>query len=85
MTDSEMEPQEFAERVMLAGGAVKAARTLGVGKDWVYRRISGKTPIRERDAWIVERLSDTLEPQVARAKATAGEAALIEKAKEQLL
>ena len=63
MIVNEMEPQEFAELIMLAGGAVKAAKTLGVGKDWVYRRLNAQTPIRPRDAWMAERLSDTLEPQ----------------------
>lgn len=60
---SRMEPAEFAERIMLAGGAVKAGKALGVGKDWVYRRLSGETPIRPRDEWLIERLSDTMEPQ----------------------
>jgi DNA-binding transcriptional regulator YdaS (Cro superfamily) len=54
---------DFAERVMLAGGAVKAAKALGVGKDWVYRRLNGQTPIRPRDEWMIERLGDTMEPQ----------------------
>jgi hypothetical protein len=32
-----------------AGGVRKFAQVLGVGKDWLYRRISGETPIERVD------------------------------------
>jgi hypothetical protein len=44
-------------------GAQPLADLLGVGKDWVYRRLSGETPIRQKDEWLIEKLGDLLEPQ----------------------
>jgi hypothetical protein len=32
-----------------AGGVLALAARLRVGKDWLYRRISGKTPIGHKD------------------------------------
>ena len=39
----------FTQLVERAGGPQAAAKLLKVGKDWVYRRLSGETPIKEKD------------------------------------
>ena len=44
MTSAQLE--KLATRI---GGPIALARRLGVGKDWVYRRISGETPIQQVD------------------------------------
>lgn len=43
----------FAEIVKQAGGAQALAERLKVGKDWVYRRLSGETPIKEKDKLLI--------------------------------
>jgi hypothetical protein len=43
----------FAELVERAGGVQAVADELEVGKDWVYRRISGETPIKKKDELLV--------------------------------
>jgi hypothetical protein len=43
----------FAQLVERAGGAQAVARRLKVGKDWVYRRLSGETPIKEKDEMLI--------------------------------
>lgn len=44
-------------------GVQPLADLLGVGKDWVYRRLRGQTPIKKRDERMIEILGDTMEPQ----------------------
>jgi hypothetical protein len=43
----------FAQLVEDAGGAQALAKRLKVGKDWVYRRLSGKTPIKKKDELLI--------------------------------
>jgi hypothetical protein len=46
----------FAELVERAGGVQTVADALEVGKDWVYRRINGETPIKKKDERAVAQL-----------------------------
>jgi hypothetical protein len=43
----------FAQLVERAGGAQAVADELEVGKDWVYRRLSGETPIKKKDELLI--------------------------------
>jgi hypothetical protein len=42
----------FSQLVERAGGPLPLAKRLKVGKDWVYRRLSGETPMKEKD-WLL--------------------------------
>src|SRR5258708_7032007 len=44
-------------------GVQPLADLLGVGKDWVYRRLNGQMPIKRKDERLMKGLEDTLEPQ----------------------
>ena len=50
-----MTPAELEQIADSVGGARKLARLLGVGKDWVYRRMSGETPIERVDELAVQK------------------------------
>jgi hypothetical protein len=52
----------FAELVEHAGGAQAVANSLGVGKDWVYRRLSGETTIKKKDELLVAQAMVTERP-----------------------
>lgn len=44
-----MTPAALNRIAAKAGGPRKLAKMLGVGKDWLYRRISGEVPIARVD------------------------------------
>jgi hypothetical protein len=45
MLKDQITPSDLKELSTSVGGPLALAQLLGVGKDWVYRRISGETPI----------------------------------------
>jgi hypothetical protein len=48
-----MAETSFAEIVKRTGGAQALAKRLKVGKDWVYRRLNGETPMKEKDELLI--------------------------------
>ena len=55
-----MTPAEPKQITQEHGGPRKLASTLQVGKDRVYRRISGETPIGHRDELATRMVTDTM-------------------------
>jgi hypothetical protein len=55
-TELKPDTTTFAELVARAGGVQAVANELGVGKDWVYRRINGETPIKKKDELLVAKV-----------------------------
>jgi hypothetical protein len=51
-----MTPDELDQIAESVGGSRALASLLRVGKDWVYRRISGKTPIEHVDELAIQQV-----------------------------
>ena len=49
-----MTPADLRQLAATVGGPLSLAELLGVGKDWVYRRLSGETPIERVDELAVQ-------------------------------
>ncbi len=47
-------------------GVQHLADLLGVGKDWVYRRLSGETPIKRRDELLIAKAMESTPANVDR-------------------
>ncbi|HZZ77122.1 MAG TPA: hypothetical protein VFE62_01305 [Gemmataceae bacterium] len=51
-----MTPAQLRKVANAHGGARQLAERLHVSKDWVYRRISGETPIRKKDEMAIHQV-----------------------------
>lgn len=49
-----MTPADLRQLAATVGGPLALAQLLGVGKDWVYRRLSGETPIERIDELAIQ-------------------------------
>ena len=58
-----MTPAALKRIAAQLGGPRKLACVLDVGKDYIYRRISGDVPIGYKDELAIQALMDVLEPQ----------------------
>jgi len=56
-----MTPDDIKQIAASVGGPLALAKLLGVAKDWVYRRISGDTPIQHVDELAISKVMENLD------------------------